>query len=79
MKKKYLLIIVFSFLSGLSFAQQKKGNSIPQRIFLNLTDKPANSIAINWRTLEKVKSLKLKLQKLQIGQDLIQWLILLQQ
>lgn len=54
MKKVHLFIVVFTFFSGISFSQQKSAKLIPQRILLNLTETPSNSIAINWRTLEKV-------------------------
>lgn len=44
---KFTLILIFSL--SLAFAQK------PSRIILNLTEKPATSVAVTWRTDEAVK------------------------
>jgi acid phosphatase type 7 len=49
----YLALCLF-FIVSLSYSQRGNPEREPQRIILNLTEKPATSIAITWRTVAEV-------------------------
>lgn len=49
---KYVASIVFISGLGVCFAQQTSHPREPERVILNLTEKPATSIAVTWRTAE---------------------------
>jgi acid phosphatase type 7 len=51
--KKRLVVLVFTALLFITLSPAQRSSQLrePQRVILNLTDKPATSIAITWRTL----------------------------
>lgn len=62
MKNKfYGVLFILVFLSViLCFAQTSPQTSIPQRIILNLTEYPASSMAITWRTIEEFQNSEIR-------------------
>ncbi|MFA7418392.1 MAG: metallophosphoesterase family protein [Melioribacteraceae bacterium] len=61
MKSKLLSIIVIAFSLGVTFKAQNYGiEKNPQRIILNITDQPATSIAVTWRTNKEYQNSKIQ-------------------
>lgn len=56
MKTLHLKMIAFVFIYMSSFGQTSVDENIPDRIILNLTENPFNSIAVTWRTVAAVDS-----------------------
>lgn len=54
--KKFILVILFVLTTGSVFTQKYIKPATPQRIVLNLTDSPSNSIAVTWRTMGEVNA-----------------------
>lgn len=51
--KKLTFILFMFFVINLSLAQHYGIDKVPQRIILNVTDSPATSIAVTWRTVNE--------------------------
>ena len=59
----FLTIIILFTVTARSFSQIDDGNLIPHRILLNITEEPATSIAVTWRTLKEVKQPQVRIAK----------------
>lgn len=56
MKKMVHAALVFFLLSTSVLAQSGKDRYVPERVILNLTEKPATSVAVTWRTVAESAS-----------------------
>lgn len=63
-KYRQILVVIFLFLiSGLTLTKSENKSLVPQRILLNLTEYPATSIAVTWRTLSETKQPQVRFSK----------------
>lgn len=60
-KKIYFLL--FLFISNITFGQRIDQNFLPDRIILNLTEEPATSLAVTWRTISESPNPKVEVAK----------------
>ncbi len=58
--KKITFILFMFFVVSLSVAQHYGIDKVPQRIILNVTDSPATSIAVTWRTINEYSNSEVK-------------------
>ncbi|MFC1550754.1 fibronectin type III domain-containing protein [Candidatus Neomarinimicrobiota bacterium] len=56
MRKLVSIVLVLTFLNGLSAGTSEATDFYPQRIILNLTSEPESSIAVTWRTEKTLDS-----------------------
>jgi len=69
MKVKMIFLILFTITSHVIFTQDYTSDYTPQRIILNLTEKPETSIAVTWRTLAELESPLLQFAEATVWRD----------